>query len=77
MGDRALIGFVGNLLDIYRDIFERPPATSVGAPDRANKGQPGGPTIRFLETCLRPVLGDDTPSNDALRRRIREWPSQV
>ena len=76
VGNRALAGFVGNLLDMYRDIFERTPSASVGAPGRANAGQPGGLTIRFLETCLRPVLGDDTPSNNALRHRIREWRSQ-
>ena len=64
-GDKALDGLFANLVGILIDVFQRVPGTSVNA-----KGKSGGPMIRFLSASLRPLLGDNSPSDDAIRARL-------
>ena len=67
-GDEALDRLIGELAGIWMEVFERPIATSV---DSVN-GKPGGPMVRFASAALRPLLGDRTPSDFAIRARIRK-----
>jgi len=69
--DEALDHLFGDLVDIWTDVFHGSIATSVGKPESPNEGQAGGPMIRFFSACLEPILGDSTPSNNAIRARIR------
>jgi len=70
-GDVSLDELFISLATIYKDIFKREIATSVGAPTSANPSQPTGPLIRFLCASLTPLLNDDTPSPEATRERCR------
>lgn len=70
-GDAALDELFVSLANIYRDIFERRIATSVGSPTSAKEGQAIGPLVRFLCACLTPLLKDDTPTPEAIRERCR------
>jgi hypothetical protein len=70
-GDRALNDWFGNLAGIWLDVYERVPATSVGAVGTAEEGIGGGPFVRFIQAALRPVLGDTTPDTEAIRSRAR------
>lgn len=55
----VIVSYLGTM---YLHIFERAPGVStVGK-------EVGGPFIRYLEACLRPLLGDMTPSRKALRQ---------
>ena len=55
------------LADIYSYVFDRDPAFSV---DVATYDT-GGSFARYLDACIRPILGDATPSPQALRSRFR------
>ena len=66
--DEDLDRLFGDLAGIWADVFNRRRATSVN-PDT---GQAGGPMIRFFRACLMPVFKEDTPSDDAIRSRIRQ-----
>ena len=68
-GDAALDELFVSLANIYQDIFERAIATSTGKPGATNADQPTGPLVRFLRTCLKPLLKDDTPSLRGIRAR--------
>ncbi len=70
-GDQSLDQFIGDLADIWIEVFERSIATSVGAPGRSNEGEASGPFLHYMAACLDPVLCSDTPSIDALRSRVR------
>ena len=59
--------WVRYLADIYPYVFDRDPAFSV---DVATYDT-GGPFARYLDACIRPILGDATPSPQALRSRFR------
>jgi hypothetical protein len=50
-GDVALRRFIGDLKEIYRDVFARDPGHS--RPSRG--GAPYGPFVRFVEAALRPL----------------------
>ena len=54
-GDVPLNDWIADLLSIYVKITKKKPGTSVGAPDRDNEGEAGGPLIRFLQTAGLPV----------------------
>jgi hypothetical protein len=56
--------FVNKVLDIGYKLFGQ----QVGGPD--------GPLIKFAQLALRPVLGDATPSANALRTRSRRGKPQ-
>jgi len=68
VGDEALDIWFGNLVGIWTDIFEprNPFATTINFEE-----QPDGPLIDFLRSSLTPVLGKKTPSDQAIRERIR------
>lgn len=70
-GNEELDHLFGDLAGIWIDVFHGSIATSVGNPESANAGQAGGPMIRFFIACLKPILKGKTPSNDAIRARIR------
>ena len=70
-GDKALNDWFGNLAGIWLDVYERLPATSVGATGRANEGIGGGPFVRFIKAALQPVLGKSTPDDEAIRSRAK------
>ena len=68
-GDEALGKLFTGLAKLYRDEFDRPIATSTSA----STGHASGPLVRFIHEFLLPLLGEKTPSNDAIASRIRRW----
>jgi hypothetical protein len=52
-GDDAVSDWLAAMLGIYRTLTGKEPATSVGAPDRANEGIAAGPLIEFSEDAWR------------------------
>ena len=54
-GDRAINGWIAEMMGIYRAITGREPATSIGGPESDNKGEPGGPLIRLLAAAAKAV----------------------
>lgn len=71
-GAEALDEFFGSLAGIWMDVFEGLPARSVGRIGAPNEGIADGPFVRFVEACLRPILGDATPSRDAIGSRVKK-----
>lgn len=70
-GNEELDNLFKELASIWTDVFERPIATTVGGPQSVNAGKAGGPMLRFLSACLKPILKDTTPNYEAIRGRIR------
>ena len=68
-GDDAINDWTAATMDLYRMITGKEPATSVGAPERPNKGIAGGPLIRFLQAAGKPLQIE--LSEDAWRSRVR------
>ena len=68
-GDDAVNDWIAAMLGIYRTLTGKEPATSVGAPMRANEGKAAGPLIRFLQAVGQPLNIDF--SEDAWRSRVR------
>jgi hypothetical protein len=68
-GDDAVNDWIAAMLDLYRTLTGKEPATSVGAPLRANEGKAAGPLIRFLRAAGQPVNIEF--SEDAWRSRVR------
>jgi len=68
-GDDAVNDWIAAMLGIYRALTGKEPATSVGAPTRANEGIAAGPLIRFLQAAGQPLNIDF--SEDAWRSRVR------
>ena len=68
-GDDAINDWTAAMMDLYRMITGKEPATSVGAPERPNKGIAGGPLIRFLQAAGKPLQIE--LSEDAWRSRVR------
>jgi hypothetical protein len=54
-GDDAINDWIAAMMSLYRMITGKAPATSVGAPERPNKGIAGGPLIRFLQAAAKPL----------------------
>jgi len=71
-GNVPLNSFIQALLNIYLEVFERDPSVAIPA----TGGPPSGPTIRYLQACIKPVLGDQSPTPDGLRKRIIAWNNQ-
>ena len=68
-GDDAVNDWIAAMVGIYRTLTGKEPATSVGAPMRANEGKAAGPLIRFLQAAGEPLNIDF--SEDAWRSRVR------
>ena len=68
-GDDAVNDWITAMMGLYRMITGKEPGTSVGAPDRSNKGTAGGPLLRFLEAAAKPLAIKF--SGDAWRGRVR------
>jgi hypothetical protein len=68
-GDVAVNDWIAAMMDLYRRITGEEPATSVGAPERANEGIAAGPLIRFLQGAGTPLKIEF--SEDAWRSRVR------
>jgi hypothetical protein len=68
-GDDAVNDWIASMLGVYRAITGKEPATSVGAPKRANEGIAAGPLIRFLHAAGEPLSIEF--SEDAWRSRVR------
>jgi hypothetical protein len=68
-GDAAVNNWIAAMMSLYRKITGKEPATSVGAPERANEGIAAGPLIRFLQAAGRPLAIE--LSEDAWRSRVR------
>jgi hypothetical protein len=68
-GDDAINDWIAAMMDLYRRITGREPATSVGAPRRRNDGIAEGPFIRFLQAAGKPL--NMKLFEDALRSRVR------
>lgn len=68
-GDFAVNAWIAAMLSIYQGITGREIGTSVGGPTRHDKGQAGGPLLRFLDAAGQPLgIG---MSADAWRERVR------
>jgi hypothetical protein len=52
---------------LYERVFARPPGKFSVTP-----GKIGGPFVRFLDACLRPLIGNETPSPAGLRTRSQK-----
>lgn len=74
VADAALNQLLASLTKIWVEIFENRIGTSVTAPRQARKSQAGGPMIRYLRTCLEPLLKEATPSPEGIRDRVRRLP---
>jgi hypothetical protein len=68
-GDDVVNDWIAAMMGLYRLITGKEPATSVGAPERANEGIAAGPLIRFLEAAGKPLNVEF--SEDAWRSRVR------
>ena len=68
-GDDAVNEWIAAMMTAYREITGKEPATSVGAPERANVGIAAGPLIRFLQAAGKPL--EIEFSEDAWRSRVR------
>jgi hypothetical protein len=68
-GDDAINDWIAAMMELYRTITGREPATSVGAPGRRNPGIAQGPFIRFLRAAGKPL--NMKLFEDALRSRVR------
>jgi hypothetical protein len=68
-GDAAVNDWIAAMMNLYRRITGKEPATSVGAPERPNEGIAAGPLIRFLEAAGKPL--EIAFSEDAWRSRVR------
>ncbi len=68
-GNTAVNRWIGDMLETYRDITGKEPATSVGGPGHSNEGLAGGPLIRFLQAAAIPL--DIEYDEDAWRSRVR------
>ncbi len=68
-GNHPLNNWIAEMGRIYRDLTGKEPGTSVGAPERTNKGQAGGPFIGFLQAASRPLGVGQSPA--AWRKRAR------
>jgi hypothetical protein len=68
-GDDAVNDWIAAMLGLYRTLTGKEPATSVGAPSRANQGKAAGPLIRFLQAAGQPLNIEF--SEDAWRSRVR------
>jgi len=68
-GDDAVNDWIATMLDVYRTITGKEPATSVGAPGRPNAGKAAGPLIRFLQAAGKPINIEF--SEDGWRSRVR------
>jgi hypothetical protein len=68
-GDDAVNNWIAAMMGLYRTITGKKPTTSVGAPDRPNKGIATGPLIRFLQAAAKPLKIKF--SEDAWRSRVR------
>ena len=68
-GDDAVNEWIAAMMTVYRAVTGKEPATSVGAPERANEGIAAGPLIRFLQAAGRPLK--IVFSEDAWRSRVR------
>jgi hypothetical protein len=68
-GNDAVNDWIATMLGIYRTLTGKEPATSIGAPERANEGIASGPLIRFLQAAGQPLNIEF--SEDAWRSRVR------
>jgi len=68
-GDDAINDWIAAMMDLYRRITGRKPATSVGAFKRPNEGIAEGPLIRFLQAAAKPLKMK--LYEDAWRSRVR------
>jgi hypothetical protein len=69
LGDDVVNDWIAAMIGLYRLTTGKEPATSVGAPERANEGIAAGPLIRFLEAAGKPLNIEF--SEDAWRSRVR------
>jgi hypothetical protein len=68
-GDDAINDWTAAMMNLYRRITGREPATSVRAPMRTNEGIAAGPLVRFLQAAGQPLKIEF--SEDAWRSRVR------
>jgi hypothetical protein len=69
VGNDAINDWIAAMMDLYRTITGKKPATSVGAPERTNEGLAAGPLVRFLRAAGGPL--NIKLSEDAWRGRVR------
>ena len=68
-GDDAVNDWIAAMLGIYRTITGKEPATSVGAPMRANEGKRQAPSFVSSRPLAKPLKIEF--SEDAWRSRVR------
>ena len=67
--DEALNTLFRNLTEIWIEVLNGLPRTSVGKPESTKAGQPVGPFVRFIQACLEPLPIKLT--DEAVRERVR------
>ncbi|NQU72037.1 MAG: hypothetical protein HQ514_15900 [Rhodospirillales bacterium] len=70
-GDKAFNDLFSNLAEIWVEIFEKGLGTAVDP----ITGKAGGKFVQFYRASLAPIMGEDTPFEDAIRDRIRNLSS--
>jgi hypothetical protein len=69
--DLPIRGLIGDLVGIWIEIFDQNIRTSVGAEGSGREGRAGGPMIRFIQACIKPLGLQLT--DEAIRERIRPF----
>ncbi len=67
--DEALMRLIEGFREIGVEIFGKRPGTSVGKPASPRAGKAGGPMVRFIQACLKPLNIGLT--DEAVRERVR------
>jgi hypothetical protein len=71
-GDKILDDLLRSLGGIWFDVFNKLPTTSVSSGTQSSPaGVVGGQFVAFIEACLRPLLGSNMLTRDAIRERVR------
>lgn len=69
-GDPPLDEFYKSLGAIWEEVFDRPIKTSLTFAGEG-KQRVGGPMVRFFDACLKPLLGEESPTHEAIDTRNR------
>jgi hypothetical protein len=71
-GDKILGDLIRSLAGIWFSVFNKLPTTSVSSGTQSSPaGVVGGQFVAFIEACLRPLLGSNMLTRDAIRERVR------
>lgn len=75
LGDVATIGWIADMMSLYKRITGKEPRFSVLRPG-PGRGQPTGPFLRFLQAAAEPLEIDLSPASARSRQRALKGPAQ-